>query len=304
MEEPFLNIQELKKIGIQELTKYNIDDAVIKANVLLQFVLNMEKAEILINSTKIVNENNILAYLSHIKEIINGRPIQYITNNQSFMGIDFYVDENVLIPQPDTELLVEETIKKIEELKIREKEYTNSKGMIRILDLCTGSGAIAISIGNYIEENNIKKIEIYASDISKKALEIARKNNILNNKNINIKFINSDMFKNINEKFDIIVSNPPYIEQDIIPELPKEVQNEPHIALDGGDDGLNFYRIIAEEGRKYLNENGYILLEIGYNQKESVGKIFSVSKEYCNIKCLKDLSGNNRVVEVQFSSYK
>ena len=108
-----LNIQELKKVGVEELTKNNIDDAVIKANILLQFVLKMDKAEVMINSENMVNKNSIEDYLSYIKEIVNGKPIQYITNNQSFMGLNFYVDENVLIPQPDTELLVEETIKKI-----------------------------------------------------------------------------------------------------------------------------------------------------------------------------------------------
>lgn len=314
-----MNIQELKKVGVEELSKNNIDDAVIKANILLQFVLKMDRTEVIINCENMVNENRIEEYLSYVKEIVNGKPIQYITNNQSFMGLDFYVDENVLIPQPDTELLVEETIKKIrcilgleenlykyynqsEKTKknnicAHEKRVKRNDEKIKILDLCTGSGAIAVAIENQIEKNNINNVELYASDISELALKIAKKNAFANSKNANIRFIKSDMFENINQKFDIIVSNPPYIERGVIPNLSKEVQNEPHIALDGGVDGLDFYRLIAKEGKNYLQENGFILLEIGYNQKESVSKIF---EEYSNIRCLKDLSGNDRVIEVQF----
>ena len=314
-----MNIQELKKVGVEELSKNNIDDAVIKANILLQFVLKMDRTEVIINCENMVNENRIEEYLSYVKEIVNGKPIQYITNNQSFMGLNFYVDENVLIPQPDTELLVEETIKKIRcilgleenlykcynqsekieknNIYAHEKRVKRTDEKIKILDLCTGSGAIAVAIENYLEKNSIKNIEIYASDISTEALRIARKNAIINNENTHIRFIKSDMFENINQKFDIIVSNPPYIERGVIPNLSKEVQNEPHIALDGGVDGLDFYRLIAKEGKNYLQENGFILLEIGYNQKESVSKIF---EEYSNIRCLKDLSGNDRVIEVQF----
>ncbi len=310
-----MNIQELKKVGVEELTKNNIEDALIKANILLQFVLKMDKAEVMINSENMVNKNSIEDYLSYVKEIVNGKPIQYITNNQSFMGLDFYVDENVLIPQPDTEMLVEETISKLKEIvKMRDGENIKSKNenylidikkdmeickQIKLLDLCTGSGAIAVSIAKYVEKfekNANKNIEIFASDISKKAIEIAKKNAKLNRIKTSIQFIKSDMFEIINQKFDIIVSNPPYIEREVIPNLSKEVQNEPYIALDGGVDGLDFYRLIAKEGKNYLQENGYILLEIGYNQKESVSKIFG---EYSNIKCLKDLSGNDRVIEVQ-----
>ena len=309
----------MNKVGVEELSKDNRDDAVIKVNILLQFVLKMDRTEVIINCENMVNENRIEEYLSYVKEIVNGKPIQYITNNQSFMGLDFYVDENVLIPQPDTELLVEETIKKIRcilgleenlykcynqsekteknNICAHEKRVKRNDEKIKILDLCTGSGAIAVAIENQIEKNNINNVELYASDISELALKIAKKNAFANSKNANIRFIKSDMFENINQKFDIIVSNPPYIERGVIPNLSKEVQNEPHIALDGGVDGLDFYRLIAKEGKNYLQENGFILLEIGYNQKESVSKIF---EEYSNIRCLKDLSGNDRVIEVQF----
>ena len=173
------------------------------------------------------------------------------------MKLKFYVDENVLIPQPDTETIVEKII----------KDYEGKK--VKILDLCTGSGAIGISLAKYIEES-----EVTALDISMKALQIAKLNAEKNLVHKKMKFILSDMFEKIeNEKFDIIVSNPPYIESDTIKTLEKQVQNEPSIALDGGKDGLKFYKIIADYAWKYLNVNGKIYLEIGYNQKEKVIKL-------------------------------
>lgn len=292
-----MNIQELKKIGINELIANNVEDAFVKANILLQYILDMNKNEIIINSKQSVNEDKAIMYLLYIKDIINGKPIQYITNNQQFMNLNFYVDEHVLIPQPDTEILVERTLEILNKI-IRKRKIDNINNMpINILDLCTGSGAIAVSIANNIEKNKyVNKIKIFASDISEEALKVARQNDILNNKCNNITFIKSDMFENIRDEFDIIVSNPPYIETDVIDKLSKEVQREPHIALDGGIDGLEYYRIIEKESKKYLNKNGYLLLEIGYNQKESVSKIFA---DYGEVICLKDLAGNDRVIEVR-----
>ncbi len=292
-----MNIGELKNIGLAELIKHNIDDASTKINLLLQYVLKMSKIDLLVNSKNEVTDLKRIEFLGFVQDIMDGKPIQYITNNQEFMGLDFYVDENVLIPQPDTEILVENVIEKIKKMI----NMLESKQKIYVLDLCTGSGAIAVAIENYLEKNNIvKKVKIYASDISKEALKVARKNDILNNEEINITFVLSNLFDNIERKFDIIVSNPPYIEEDIIPKLSKEVQNEPHIALNGGKDGLDFYRKIAQEARKYLQEDGYLFLEIGYNQREYVNKIFSEFEEYRNIECIKDLAGNDRVMKISF----
>ena len=293
----FLNIGELKNIGLAELIKHNIDNPSTKINLLLQYVLEMSKIDLLVNSKNEVTDLKKIEFLGFVQDIIDGKPIQYITNNQEFMGLDFYVDKNVLIPQPDTEILVENVIEKIKKMI----NMLESKQKIYVLDLCTGSGAIAVAIENYLEKNNIvKKVKIYASDISKEALKVARKNDILNNEEINITFVLSNLFDNIERKFDIIVSNPPYIEEDIITKLSKEVQNEPHIALNGGKDGLDFYRKIAQEARKYLQEDGYIFLEIGYNQREYVNKIFSEFEEYRNIECIKDLAGNDRVMKISF----
>ncbi len=278
-----MNIKEIRKIAIENLIKSNIEDSNTKISILLQYLLSMSKTEIMLHENMELDETQKEEIFKCVEEIIEGKPIQYITHHQEFMGLDFYVDENVLIPQPDTEILVEETIHMIN----RKNEN------IRILDLCTGSGAIAVSIENYALDRNI--IKIYASDISAEALEIARKNAILNNEETNIRFIKSNMFENINDKFDIIVSNPPYIETQTIANLSKEVQNEPRIALDGGADGLAFYRIIAKEAKKYLNRNGWILFEIGYNQKEAVSNLLQEEKHE-NITCIKDLNGNDRVI--------
>ena len=220
-------------------------------------------------------------YNSKIEKVKNGYPLQYITNNQEFMKLNFYVNDDVLIPQPDTEILVEEVI------KICKTKY--KEGPIMVLDLCTGSGAIAISIKKYVDN-----VEITATDISNNALKVAIKNANLNN--VDIKFITSNMFEKINDKYDIIVSNPPYIEKEILRTLSKNVQYEPTLALDGGTDGLSFYREISKNSYKYLKKDGYLALEIGYNQKNSVIDILEKENRYKNIINIKDLSNNDRVI--------
>lgn len=217
---------------------------------------------------------------SGLVELEKGYPLQYITHQQSFWGLDFYVDENVLIPQPDTEIAVERALKI---LRLRHNQ--------RVLDLCTGSGAIAISVA----VNSDAKV--WASDVSEKALEIAKKNAIDNNADVN--FILSNMFENIAGQFDIIISNPPYIETNTIPTLDLEVQNEPHLALDGGSDGLDFYRTIANQAPDYLNEDGILILEIGYNQKEAVEDLLKAN--FINIETYKDYANNDRVIVAQKS---
>lgn len=290
------------KYGIEyydskKLIKYclNVDDNFI--------IINNDKEiedvikNININNNKILNQNSqsIVEQIENLaNEIKNGKPIQYITKEQYFMGYSFYVDERVLIPQPDTEILVEAAIKKIKEMlknfdNNKEKTLTNKK--IKLLDLCTGSGAIGISIKKLLGEN----IEVTLSDISNDSLDVAK----LNSEKIGVKcnFIQSDMFENINEKFDIIVSNPPYIKTDIIEKLDNDVKNEPHIALDGGRDGLKFYKIIKSKLSKCLKENGYLILEIGYDQKEDVQNLFK------NTTCIKDYSGKDRVIVYKFCNY-
>ncbi len=272
-----MNISELLVNG-KHLLK-DIEDGNIKARILLEYILKLSREKIVSNPNIEVSDNNVESYLNKINDIKNGMPIQYITNKQEFMKLNFYVDKNVLIPQPDTEILVEKAI-----------EICNNHGNdIKILDLCTGSGAIGISIAK-----NIKNAKVYATDIKNTVIDIAKQN--AKQKNVdNIEFIVSDMFENIQEKdFDIIVSNPPYIETDVIKTLPTEVRNEPIIALDGGKDGLKFYKIILSEYKKYLKKDGYLLLEIGYNQAKCVGELINL-----NYSIIEDLAGNDRVIIIK-----
>lgn len=247
----------------------------IEADILLEYILKVDKQFLIINLDKEICNDKEKIFEEYINRLKNGEPLQYIISKANFMNMEFYVDRNVLIPQPDTEILVEEAIKIINLHKGK---------TIRVLDLCTGSGCIAISIAKYTDN-----IDIYASDISINALKVAKKNNdnLVNGK---VKFIESDMFKNIKCKFDIIVSNPPYIKSNIIKNLDVQVQNEPRVALDGGQDGLKFYQIIRNDIDKYLNKDGMLLMEIGYDQKEQVQKMFE------NSKCIKDLANNDRVI--------
>lgn len=276
-----MKIKEILNYGIELLKKNNIEDSSIVAKLLAQKLLNLNKAQLVIKYEEEISENLGEQYKIMINKIIEGTPLQYITNEQYFYGIKFYVDENVLIPQPDTEILVEEAINVISSFK--------DKKNIKILDMCTGSGCIGISLAK-----KIKKAKVTVVDISHSALEIATKNAKENN--VNIEIIESDMFKDIKEKYDVIVSNPPYIETSIIKKLSKEVQNEPHLALDGGEDGLEFYRIIANNAYNNLNDGGYLLMEIGFDQRQAVTKILEETQQYKNIYLIKDLSGNDRVL--------
>ena len=274
-----MKIEEALQNAIKELNSNKISDPIIKARILLANILNTTKEHLVINSKEEISVEKVDKFGEGIQKLINGCPIQYITNHQEFMKLDFYVDENVLIPRQDTEILVEEVINNCD----KNKEY-------KILDLCTGSGAIGVSLAYYIQNSYVT-----CTDISARALEIAKKN-AKSNKIENIEFIESDMFENIKESFDIIVSNPPYIVKDLISSLDKEVQAEPHVALDGGIDGLDFYKIITCEASNYLNKNGKIFLEIGYDQKEKVMNLLETSKKYKNIYSKKDLYDNDRIV--------
>lgn len=281
-----MKIKEALEEAKKELIKNNMEDSLLICRELLSFTLKQNKQYLIINQNEEISIKQYNEFKENIKKIINGIPLQYITNKQEFMKLNFYVDKNVLIPQPDTEILVESVIELSKKIKAN----------VKILDLCTGSGAIAISIDYILKQNNIKS-EVFASDISSKALEIAKRNNQENN--TNVKFILSNLFTNIDNKFNIIVSNPPYIKTKEIETLSKQVQNEPILALNGGIDGLDFYKKIVEEAYKYITESGYLCLEIGYDQKEDVIELINKNNNYKYEKCIKDLSNNNRCIIAQ-----
>lgn len=276
-----MTIMEAIKKGMIELKNSNIESPKLKSRLLMQFTLNKPRQYVIVNDMEELNKNDEKKYFDAILKMRKGIPLEHITHQKEFMKLNFFVDENVLIPRQDTEILVEEVI------KIAKK--TNAK---KILDLCTGSGAIAVSLAKYLPET-----EITAIDISNEALKIAKKNAINNEVENQITFISSDLFTNLNdEKFDIIVSNPPYIKRSVIDTLDEEVKKEPHIALDGGDDGLYFYRKIIKESYQYLKYGGYLCLEIGFDQKIDVIELIENEENYTNTYSKKDLYDNDRIV--------
>ena len=277
-----LTIKQTLTKGTIMLKNSNIESPKLKARLLLQYILKKSRQYLIVYDNQEVDKKAQWEYFVNIEKLTKGMPLQHITHTQEFMKMDFYVDENVLIPRPDTEILVEETIK-----------IAQTMERPKILDLCTGSGAIAISLKKYIPS-----AQVYAVDISKKALEIAKKN--AHRLEAEVKFIESNLFEKIkNEKFDIIVSNPPYIKKSDINYLSQEVQKEPQIALDGGYDGLDFYRKISYQAIDYLKFGSYLCFEIGYDQKKEVLEILKGIEHYTKAYCKKDLCGNDRVVITQ-----
>lgn len=215
-----------------------------------------------------------------LKELESGIPVQYIVGNTNFYGYDFKVNRNTLIPRFETELLVEKTYNYI-------KKYFN-KDKVKILDIGTGSGCIAITLNKLLDDSDVTGV-----DISSEALEVAKENNISNN--ANVKFIESDLFSNINEKYDVIISNPPYISYD--EEIMNIVwNNEPHLALYAPDNGLYFYDKIIKDSSKYLNDKFIMAFEIGYKQGEDIVKIVNKYYKDTNISVEKDYSGRDRFV--------
>ncbi len=277
-----MTIKQAITKGMIMLKSNNVESPKLKARLLLQYVLDKPRQYIIVYDNKEIDKQQQWQYFVNIEKLTKGVPLQHITHRQEFMKMDFFVDENVLIPRPDTEILVEEVI------KIAQK-YNSP----RILDLCTGSGAIAISLKKFIPN-----ADIIAVDISEKALEIAKRN--AEKLEAKINFVKSDLFDKLdNKKFDIIVSNPPYIRKDEIKKLSEEVQKEPKIALNGGEDGLDFYRIITEQAINYLKTGSFLCFEIGYNQKNDVIKIIEDEQNYKNTYCKKDLYGNDRIIITQ-----
>ena len=292
-----LPVKQLLKLGEKQLKDAGVADAEIDAKDLFCHMMGMTRTGLIMMWQDVMQDNQCEAYFNLVEERCIRKPMQHITGTQEFMGLTFKVNEKVLIPRQDTETMVEDFIELFQKSMIRGESYgkQGERGS-EVLDLCCGSGAIGISIAK-----NCPGAKVTMSDVSKEAVDIA-KENCKSNQCKSVKVIDSDMFQNLkgrfsNKRFDYIISNPPYIERDVIRTLEPEVRDyEPQIALDGGEDGLRFYRIIGEEAPKHLNKRGILMLEIGYNQKEDVTDILKQTDQFENIQCYKDLAGKDRIV--------
>lgn len=287
----------LIKEGEYRLSKSGCMDAKIDAEELYSFLTGMDKVTIFLKADEEVAPETEEKYFELIARRASRVPLQHITGVQEFMGHTFKVSPDVLIPRQDTETLVTEAAKTIqktprEKLSFVEKLKGNKEW--DVLDLCCGSGAIGISLAKIC--SNIK---VTASDISSAAIKIAEEN--AHNLRTKIKFIKGDMFQpHAEKKFDMIVTNPPYIKTKMISILQDEVKDhEPMAALDGGRDGLNFYRIIVEEAVNYLKPDGFLIMEIGHDQGEDLRKMLKDSGKYTAAEVIRDLPGRDRVVKCQ-----
>lgn len=258
---------------IKDILETNNNDLIIA----LTYLLNTNKNLLFLNKEEILDEK-IEIELKKINDKINeGYPLQYAIGKWNFYGLDLLVDKRALIPRYETEILVDLII----------NDNSNNK---KILDIGTGSGAISLALSK-----NLKDSKIIGVDISKKAIDLANENKIKLNIN-NVEFKESDIFSNIDEKFDIIVSNPPYINKEDFEKLDNKLYYEPQNALYGGEDGLYFYKKIIKNAKNFLNKNGKIYLEIGYNQKDSISDLLE-EYGYKQIKSYKDFNDFDRIIK-------
>ena len=270
--------KQLYEYGKAELAEAGIAEAQLDARLLLEYVCGTDHNTLLVHGEREVEEPKSTAYCDLILQRVAHTPLAYIKGTQEFMGLEFSVNKQVLIPNQDTETLVEEAMRLMHD------------GM-RVLDLCTGSGCIALSLLHYTNDTSA-----VATDISKAALTVAVQNAEQLNLVQRISFAETDLFPVQKEKFDLIVSNPPYIPTEVIETLAPEVKDhEPRLALDGTEDGLSFYRRIIRTAPEWLFESGWLILEIGYDQGEAVSAMMR-ENGFRDIEVIRDLGGKDRVV--------
>jgi release factor glutamine methyltransferase len=267
-----------------------------EAELLFTEVLKCDRTSLYLNKELRLDKQRYSWISSVLKRRTHGEPLQYILGKTEFMGLEFKVNRDVFIPRQETEILVETVLKMVSSIK-----YQVSS--INILDLGTGSGCIAVSLAKFIPYAKITTL-----DISLEAIKIARENAVLNNVGDKIEFVHSDLFAQYairNTQYDIIVSNPPYIPTIEIERLQPEVRYEPRMALDGGRDGLAFYRKIIRNSAHYLKEKGLLMMEMGFNQREALEDIFQDSWNFKVIEVVKDYNNIDRVIvarRLNFSS--
>jgi len=281
------SIEYLINDGMNILKERDYNNPFLDLQLILMHLLKKDKIYLYAHKDEIVDEQIIKKYYEMINKRDSGYPLQYMLHSQEFMGLDFYVEEGVLIPRPDTETLVEKIINLVKNSEYKDKH-------INILDIGTGSGAIALSLAYYI-----KNASVTAIDISETAVKVANINKI-NLAIENAEIIKGDLFGNLNtqdKKFHIIVSNPPYIEK-----LQIEVAKyEPRLALDGGDSGLIYYERISNIVKDIIYDNGILSVEIGHNQAETVSNMLRNTNLFHKIEVDKDLYGNTRVVTAYYN---
>ena len=308
-------IRTIYKEGQDKLAAGGVHDAAFDARALLSFVLEIPFREMPLHYMDEAADEQQALFDELIGRRLEGEPLQYITGEQEFMGLTFHVDSRVLIPRLDTEILADKAL-----------EYVNSRSdgseTFRVLDLCCGSGAIGLSIAaladtgkdaalanpetyasqigdEAVAATDAARVEVVLSDISKDALEVARQNAEQLGISDRVTFVQGDLFDELGQGgFDLIVSNPPYIRTDVIETLDAEVKDhEPVLALDGGTDGLDIYRRIAEEAPGYLKEGGCLMMEIGFDQAEEVAEL--LKEGFDDVQVMKDLAGLDRIVSAK-----
>lgn len=272
-----MTYREAVEFGTKCLTDAGVPDAALDAWYLLQMVCRIERSYYYVHGEEDIIQDAQKEYEIAVQKRAEHIPLQYIIGEQEFMGLRFKVNSNVLIPRQDTETLVEQVLKIV-------------KPGMKVLDLCTGSGCVLISV-----LKNAPELTGVGSDISKTALLVAKENAKMHE--VDADWIRSDLFDNITETFDVIMANPPYIPTGEILSLMPEVRDfEPENALDGGADGLDFYRKIAGQVKDYLNPGGYVYMEIGYDQGEAVSELMR-NAGFTEVEVIKDLARNDRVVK-------
>lgn len=277
-------ISQQLKLATEKLNAAGIDNARLDAEVLLAYVLNSRRLALYVQIEKVLTDEQLTRYRNLIKRRLERIPVAYLTGHKEFMGLNFAVTPDVLIPRPDTEVLAQGVIEHLHEFH---------KENLKLADLGVGSGAICVSILKFI--NNVTAAAV---DISKNAIEIAQFNAQKFNVDDRINFYVGNLFEPLEGQiFDVIVSNPPYVSSGDFKNLQPEIKfNEPKIAFDGGIDGLNFYRKIVTTAPKFLNDGGFLAMELGLNHAEPVRNLINENGNFKHIEIWKDLAGIERVI--------
>ena len=292
-----LLVKEMLTMGEKQLMDSDIADATRDCKILYCYMMDIPFSKIILEYQEVLQDRLCDKYFELIDRRSKGEPVQYIMGCQEFMGLEFIVNENVLIPRQDTETLVEDALEIINTGSLRGEDMDVKRKEWDILDLCTGSGAIGVSLAGIAN-----KVNVTCSDISEGAIKVAKENAQKHGLAKSMKFEQGDLFKPFNkhfhkQKFDMIISNPPYIKSSVIPTLQKEVcEHEPLSALDGGESGLDFYERIVSGVGSHLKKGGVLLLEIGNDQGEAVSGLLSRNGEFTSIRVLRDLAQRDRIV--------